>query len=45
MVCTFNVCYLHRARGVLVMRTGTLEQDGGIQSADEEGPRIRRVRG
>ena len=36
MVCTFNVCYLYRDRGALVMRTGALEQDGGIQSADEE---------
>ena len=41
MVCTFNVCYLYRDRGALVMRTGALEQDGGIQlSADKESPRI-----
>ena len=44
MVCTFNVCYLYRDRGALVMRTGALEQDGGLQSAEEsadkESPRI-----
>ena len=38
MVCTFIVCYLYRYRRELVMRTGALEQDGGIYL---ESPRMK----